>query len=45
MNEGCLMRSYPDAGIGTIVMSNATGFDVQGLLNATDAVFLQAHSA
>jgi D-alanyl-D-alanine carboxypeptidase len=41
----CMMRLYPDSEIGTIVMSNATGFDVRGLLDATDAVFLQTQDS
>jgi len=35
----CLMRVYPDRGIGSVVMSNATGFNVKGLLNAVDPGF------
>jgi D-alanyl-D-alanine carboxypeptidase len=38
----CLMRLYPGAdGIGTIVMTNATGFDVNRLLDDVDRVFLR----
>jgi D-alanyl-D-alanine carboxypeptidase len=36
----CMMRLYPEQGIGTVVMANATGFDVGALLDATDAEFL-----
>jgi D-alanyl-D-alanine carboxypeptidase len=35
----CMMRVYPAEGIGTVVMTNATGFDVRRLLNTTDAPF------
>ena len=34
-----MMRVYPD-GIGTVVMTNATGFDVRGLLDTMDALFV-----
>jgi hypothetical protein len=30
----------PERGIGTVVMVNATAFDVRGLLDAVDAAFL-----
>lgn len=33
----CLMRLYADAGIGTVVMTNATLFNVRELLDAADA--------
>ena len=33
----CMMRVYPGDGIGTVVMTNATGFDVRGLLDEIDA--------
>jgi hypothetical protein len=36
----CMMRLYPDEGIGTIVMANATGINVRDLLDAADARFL-----
>ena len=36
----CMMRLYPDNGIGSVVMSNATGFDVRRLLNVVDRAFL-----
>jgi len=29
----CMMRVYPKAGLGMVVMSNATAFDVRGLLD------------
>ena len=32
-----MMRVYPGDGIGTVVMTNATGFDVRGLLDEIDA--------
>jgi CubicO group peptidase (beta-lactamase class C family) len=35
-----LMRMYPQRGIGSVVMTNATGFDVDGFLNAFDPQFL-----
>ena len=35
----CMMRLYPDRSIGSVVMSNATGFDVAHLLNAVDRTF------
>jgi hypothetical protein len=39
-----MMRIYAATGMGTIVMTNATGFDVGGLLNSIDASFLQERS-
>ena len=36
----CMMRVYPVAGIATVVMTNATGFDVRRLLDAIDHRFL-----
>lgn len=36
----CMMRLYPSSGIGTVVMSNATGFKVGTLLDNTDCAFL-----
>ena len=33
----CMMRLYPSVGLGTVAMSNATGFDVRGLLDRMDA--------
>ncbi len=36
----CLMRLYPGDGIGTVVMTNATGFDVRRLLDTMDASFI-----
>jgi D-alanyl-D-alanine carboxypeptidase len=35
-----MMRLYPERGIGTVVMVNATSFDVRGLLDAVDSRFL-----
>ena len=35
-----MMRVYPDDGIGTVVMTNATGFDVRRLLDTMDASFI-----
>jgi D-alanyl-D-alanine carboxypeptidase len=37
----CMMRVYPGAGIGTVVMINATGFDVRELLDTIDASFVR----
>lgn len=36
----CMMRLYPGEAIGTVVMTNATGFDVRKLLNAADAFYV-----
>ena len=36
-----LMRLYPAEGIGTVVMTNATGFDVRGLLDTIDGSFVR----
>lgn len=36
----CMMRVYPGNGIGTVVMTNATGFDVRRLMDTIDASFL-----
>lgn len=36
----CMMRLYAAAGIGTVVMTNATQFDIRQVLDATDASFL-----
>ncbi len=36
----CMMRLYPSSGIGTVVMTNATGFNVRNLLDRTDCAFL-----
>ena len=36
----CMMRVYPASGIATVVMTNATGFDVRGLLDVIDPRFL-----
>ena len=36
----CMMRLYPGDGIGTVVMTNATGFDVRRLLDVMDASFI-----
>jgi CubicO group peptidase (beta-lactamase class C family) len=41
----CMMRVYPGDGIGTVVMTNATGFDVRRLLDAIDASFLRSAQA
>jgi CubicO group peptidase (beta-lactamase class C family) len=35
-----LMRVYRPARIATVIMANATGFDVKRILNAADSVFL-----
>ena len=37
----CMMRLYPREGIGTVVMTNATAFRVQNVLNAVDPQFLR----
>jgi CubicO group peptidase (beta-lactamase class C family) len=37
-----MMRLYPQEGIGTVAMVNVTGFDVERLLNAIDALFLRS---
>jgi D-alanyl-D-alanine carboxypeptidase len=37
----CEMRLYPDAQVGTVIMTNATGFDVKRCLNAADQRFLR----
>jgi len=42
-----MMRVYPSSGIATVVMTNATGFDVRELLDEMDLPFLsstQGHS-
>jgi CubicO group peptidase (beta-lactamase class C family) len=36
-----MMRVYPAAGIATVVMSNATGFNARGALDVLDAQFLR----
>ena len=36
----CMMRVYPVSGIASVVMTNATGFDVRGLLDRIDPRFL-----
>ena len=38
----CLMRLYPASGVGTVVMTNATGFNVAGFLDEADPHFLAA---
>jgi D-alanyl-D-alanine carboxypeptidase len=40
----CMMRLYPGSGIGTVVMTNATGFNVRNLLDSTDCAFLEPRS-
>jgi CubicO group peptidase (beta-lactamase class C family) len=40
----CMMRLYPGDGIGTVVMTNATRFDVRGLLDTVDPSFLPERS-
>lgn len=37
----CEMRLYPDAQVGTVLMTNATGFDVKRCLNAADRQLLR----
>jgi hypothetical protein len=36
----CMMRQYAEAAMATVVMTNATGFDVRGFLDAMDARFM-----
>ena len=36
----CMMRAYLEAGIGSVVMTNATQFNVGRLMDATDRAFL-----
>lgn len=38
-----MMRLYPDSGIGTVAIANATSFDIRGLLDRVDASFLVAN--
>jgi D-alanyl-D-alanine carboxypeptidase len=33
----CMMRLYPESSMATVVITNATGFDVRGVLDAMDA--------
>lgn len=35
----CMMRLYPDRGVGTVVMTNATVFNVRHLLDTLDPIF------
>jgi D-alanyl-D-alanine carboxypeptidase len=35
----CMMRVYPGDGIATIIMTNATRFDVRGILDTIDVAF------
>lgn len=37
----CMMRLYPAVRLGTVAMTNATGFDVRGLLDRVDASLLR----
>ncbi len=41
----CLMRLYRDAGLGSVVMTNATAFDVHTALSALDAAFFSGEGA
>jgi CubicO group peptidase (beta-lactamase class C family) len=41
----CLMRVYPGNGICTVVMTNATGFDVRRLGDTIDASFIRSRQA
>lgn len=36
----CMMRLYPHAGIGTVLMTNATGVDVARAMDVVDAAFV-----
>ena len=38
----CMMRLYPDCGVGTVVMTNATVFNVRRLLDTLDPLFFPA---
>ena len=40
----CMMRLYPVSGIGTVVMTNATGFDVRSLLDTLGPAFVDSDS-
>jgi CubicO group peptidase (beta-lactamase class C family) len=37
----CMMRLYADRALATVLMSNATGFDVRKYMNARDAEFVR----
>ena len=37
----CMMRLYPSSGIGTVLMTNATGLNVRILLDRTDSAILE----
>ena len=39
-----MMRLYPNSGVGTVVMTNATGFNVRSLLDTLDCAFLDPES-
>jgi D-alanyl-D-alanine carboxypeptidase len=41
----CLMREYPGDGIGTVVMTNATGLDVRRLVDTVDESFIPSRQA
>ena len=36
----CMMRLYPEQGVATVAMTNATGFDVRGCLDRIDPCFM-----
>jgi D-alanyl-D-alanine carboxypeptidase len=40
----CMMRLYPSSGIGTVMMTNATGFNVRNLLDRMAYAFLEPDS-
>lgn len=40
----CMMQLYPNSGVGTVVMTNATGFNVRSLLDTLDCAFLDPES-
>jgi CubicO group peptidase (beta-lactamase class C family) len=40
----CMMRLYPSSGIGSVVMTNATGFNVHRLLDSMDSTVLDTSS-
>jgi len=40
----CMMRLYPDEGIGSVLMTNATALDVSRVLDELDAPFLRGRA-
>ena len=39
-----MMRVYPSAGLGTVIMTNTTGFKVSKTVDVLDRRFLAAHT-